>query len=125
MIIKSKKDDSLYIKKILDIWYKDKAQKLFKELIDNSMDKFSKYQIDKPTFEVRQMDKRWGSCTKSGKILLNTELIKATKGSIEYVIIHELCHLIHHNHNKNFYELQNIQFPNWEKWKEKLEKGLS
>ena len=57
--------------------------------------------------------------------MLNTELIKAPKGSVEYVITHELCHLIHHNHNKDFYNLQNRILPDWEKWKEKLEQTLS
>jgi predicted metal-dependent hydrolase len=64
------------------------------------------------------MQKRWGSCTKSGKVILNTELIKARKGSIEYVVIHELCNLINYNHNKDFYDLQNRLSPNMEKWKE-------
>ena len=60
----------------------------------------------------------------SGNITLNLELIKASKGSIEYVVIHELCHLIHHNHTKTFYDLQESIIPDWKKWKEKLEKIL-
>ena len=70
------------------------------------------------------MAKRWGSCTPNGKIILNPELIKAPKGSIEYVIIHELCHLIHHNHTKAFYNLQQRMMPDWKKWKERLEYSL-
>ena len=67
------------------------------------------------------MPTRWGSCTPSGKIILNPELIKANRKCIEYVIIHELCHLIHHNHNTNFFKLQTKEMPDWEKWKIKLE----
>ena len=50
--------------------------------------------------------------------------VKAPKGSIEYVMIHELCHLVHHNHTKAFYELQEKIMPDWKKWKTKLEYSL-
>nr|WP_225587178.1 M48 family metallopeptidase [Algoriphagus sp. Y33] len=46
------------------------------------------------------------------------------KGSIEYVIIYELCHLIHHNHTRAFYALQETIMPDWKKWKERLEHSL-
>jgi predicted metal-dependent hydrolase len=125
MIMKTKKTNPQYLEKKLNEWYKEKAILYFEELLNSSLEKFNKYKIEKPTLDIRLMQKRWGSCTKSGKIILNTELIKAPKGSIEYVVIHELCHLIHHNHNKEFYDLQNRLSPNWVKWKEKLEHALS
>ena len=125
MIMKTKKTNPEYLEKKLNEWYKEKAIFHFQELLNSSLEKFNKYKIEKPILDIRLMQKRWGSCTKSGKIILNTELIKAPKGSIEYVVIHELCHLVHHNHNKEFYDLQNRLSPNWEKWKEKLEHALS
>lgn len=125
MIITSKNIDPTYIEKVLAAWYKTKALIHFEELLTTCFDKFKKYKIEKPILYIRQMQKRWGSCTKAGKIILNTELIKAPKASIEYVIFHELCHLIHYNHNKDFYTLQSILFADWEKWKEKLEQSLS
>jgi predicted metal-dependent hydrolase len=125
MIMKTKKTNPEYLEKKLNEWYKEKAIFHFGELLNSSLEKFIKYKIEKPVLDIRLMQKRWGSCTKSGKIILNTELIKAPKGSIEYVVIHELCHLIHYNHNKDFYDLQNRLSPNWEKWKEKLEHALS
>ena len=114
-----------HIEKIVSTWYKQKATVLFNELLKNSINLFKKYKITTPELYIRKMEKRWGSCTQSGKILLNVELIKAPKASIEYVIIHVLCHLVHYNHNKEFYTLQNKLFPDWEKWKEKLEHALS
>jgi predicted metal-dependent hydrolase len=71
------------------------------------------------------MPTRWGSCTSKGKIILNPELIKAPKGCIEYVIIHELCHLIHHDHTQKFIDLQTKEMKDWEKWKMKLERLLA
>lgn len=124
MVITSKNTDTIYLETLLAEWYKSKALIHFQELLIACLDKFKKYKIGKPVLYIRQMQKRWGSCTKVGKIILNTELIKAPKASIEYVIIHELCHLIHYNHNKDFYALQDKLYPNWEKWKEKLEQAL-
>ncbi|MCC7031012.1 MAG: M48 family metallopeptidase, partial [Chitinophagaceae bacterium] len=121
LIIQSKDIHPESIEIQLNIWYKQKAKKVFSELLDFSMLRFKKYKIDKPTLMIRDMSKRWGSCTPSGKIILNTELIKASKGCIEYVIVHELCHLVHYNHTREFYTLQNILNPNWEKWKDRLE----
>lgn len=125
MIMKTKKNQPEYLEKKLNDWYKEKAILLFDEMINSSLEKFHKYKIEKPVIEIRLMEKRWGSCSKFGKIIFNTELIKAPKGSIEYVIIHELCHLVHHNHNKLFYNLQETILPDWKKWKEKLEQILS
>lgn len=125
MIITAKNTSPNYLENALNGWYRSKAILLFDELLNSSLVKFKKYKIHKPTLYVRQMQKRWGSCTKAGKIILNTELIKAPKSSIEYVAIHELCHLVHHNHTTEFYTLQNKLSPQWEKWKEKLEQALS
>ncbi len=59
------------------------------------------------------------------KALLKSELIKASKGSIEYVIIHELCHLVNRNHDRAFFDLQNKMMPGWKKWKDRLECTLA
>ena len=125
LIMKAKKSNPEYLEKKLNEWYKEKANFHFYEILKISLEKFKKFKIENPVLEIRLMKKRWGSCTPSGKIILNTELIRASKGSIEYVIIHELCHLIHHSHNKQFYDLQNTIFPDWQKWKEKLERTLA
>ena len=68
------------------------------------------------------MKTRWGSCNPTkGYINLNSELIKKSKECIEYVIFHELTHLIHIDHNKQFYNFLSVYMPNWKKRKEKLE----
>jgi len=112
-------------KDILHKWYRDKAFIHFKEILSKVLPLFEKYKISKPELYIRSMEKRWGSCIPNGKVILNPELIKAPKGSIEYVIVHELCHLVYHNHNKAFYNLQEAIMPDWKKWKEKLEYSLA
>lgn len=71
------------------------------------------------------MAKRWGSCGPDGHILLNPALIKAPRACIEYVIVHELCHLLIRNHTREFYRLQESMMPEWRQWKERLEYMLS
>lgn len=70
------------------------------------------------------MTARCGSCTPNSRIILNPDLSKAPRTCIEYVIIHELCHLVHHNHNGKFLALQAKEMLDWEKWKERLERML-
>lgn len=109
----------------LNKWYQQRASAVFRELFDEILPRFKRYKISTPALSIRSMSKRWGSCTSAGRIILNTELIKAPKGSIEYVIIHELCHLVHHNHTKAFQSLQSRMLPDWRKWKERLEYTLA
>lgn len=113
------------VKVQLDKWYRQRASAVFSELLEEILPKFKRYTISAPALSIRTMSKRWGSCTPAGRIILNTQLIKAPKGSIEYVIIHELCHLVHHNHTKAFQSLQSRMLPDWRKWKDRLEYFLA
>ncbi|UII32781.1 M48 family metallopeptidase [Fulvivirga ulvae] len=119
------KKDNTSAKNLLSEWYREKASVHFEETLKKILPLFTRYNIDQPELQIRQMPTRWGSCTPKGKVILNPELIKAPKGSIEYVIIHELCHLIHHNHTRAFYDLQETIMPDWKKWKERLETTLN
>lgn len=111
--------------KVLQDWYKIKAREVFQSLLTELVDKMPRFQGKKLSLHVKAMPTRWGSCSPSGRITLNTELIKAPKACIEYVIIHELCHLIYPNHNKKFYRLLSTLMPDWEKWKERLERSMA
>lgn len=120
------KDNSKHIEKLLYAWYKSHAQIKFEKIIDNCLVKLSKYDIVKPEFKIKKMKSRWGSCNTSKKqVLLNTELIKAPTHGIEYVIMHELCHLKYPNHDKKFYGFLDVVMPDWKQRKERLEKAFS
>ncbi len=112
-------------KDLLNDWYLKHAQTKFHVIAAPLIDKFKKHKVEPSSIVLRNMQTRWGSCTPKGKIILNPELIKAPKGCIEYVIIHELCHLIHHDHTQKFLDLQTKEMKDWEKWKMKLEKLLA
>lgn len=111
--------------KLVRDWYLSAAKKKFPLIAESLIQKFKKYQVYPIGIQLKKMPARWGSCTPKGKIILNPELIKAPKGCIEYVIIHELCHLIHPNHTRKFIALQTKEMPDWGKWKTKLEQILA
>lgn len=63
---------------------------------------------------VRRMKTRWGSCNpRSGRILLNSELVKKPRDLLEYVVVHEMIHLIHPTHSEEFLELLGRHWPGW------------
>lgn len=117
--------DKARTKQLVNEWYLQNAKTRFHSIANPLIDKFKKYRVEPSSIVLREMPTRWGSCTPKGKIILNPELIKAPKGCIEYVIIHELCHLIHHDHTQKFIDLQTKEMKDWEKWKMKLEKLLA
>jgi len=109
------------VQRLLYKWYEEKASLHFNTLFTKCVKGFSTFHDYNPQLKFRLMEKRWGSCSRNGIIHLNTELIKARKEYIEYVIIHELCHLIHYNHSSDFYNLLDNLYPDWKKTKYKLE----
>lgn len=116
------------VKELVEAWYLEKARERFHQLALPLFDAFIKrnnMEAAVYNLSIRQMPTRWGSCTAKGRIILNPELIKAPKACIEYVIVHELCHLVHHDHTQKFLNLQNREMPEWEKWKNKLERLLA
>jgi predicted metal-dependent hydrolase len=121
-------NDKNNVKKLVEDWYLAKAKNKFYEIALPLFEEFVKTNnLSLFTFNLslRNMPTRWGSCTPKGKIILNPELIKAPKGCIEYVIIHELCHLVHHDHTQKFIDLQTKEMHDWKKWKMNLEKLLA
>jgi predicted metal-dependent hydrolase len=106
-------------------WYRFKAQIHFNSILEDLLPEFEKHDLKIKELNIRKMNTRWGSCTPGGVITLNLHLIKAPKRCIEYVILHELCHLIHHKHDAAFYRLLNSKMPHWKRWKEKLEITLA
>ena len=112
------KDDYSRKSKLMEQWYQDKAKKTFAELVNKLYPLVRKYEIEEPAVEMQAMKARWGSALiEKNSILLNSELIKAPKFCIEYVILHELIHFIYNDHSEKFYNLLWILMPDWEKRK--------
>ena len=101
-------------------WYNEKATLYF----FNILQEFNKIvKQDIKSVKIRQMKTRWGSCNPyKSYINLNIELIKKPKACIEYVVFHELAHLLYPNHSKKFYDYLTLYMPDWQKRKEILER---
>lgn len=106
-------------------WYRAKAHEKFNEFYHDCWERFNNTLIDKPRISIRTLKRRWGSLSSAGLLTLNVDLIRSPKECIQYVIIHELCHLIHKNHTPDFYKLLAQYLPDWERRKKKLEATLA
>ncbi|MEB3041521.1 M48 family metallopeptidase [Capnocytophaga gingivalis] len=124
LVVKTLNPEATHIKKLLQQWYIARATILFNKLFEEQFCLFKRFGLEKPILQIKKMEKRWGSCTPQQKIILNPELIKAPIVCINYVILHELCHLVHHNHSILFYNLLESFMPDWRKWKKILETNL-
>jgi len=118
LVVFHRKNNS--IKNILTKWYKKQAFDYFTTRTQQLIQEFNFPAIK--CIKLRSMKARWGSCSSDSIITFNTNLIKALSEHIDYVIIHELCHLIHPNHGKGFYRLQSQCNPSWKQQKKQLNK---
>jgi predicted metal-dependent hydrolase len=108
------------VKPLVDKWYQHKAKAIFHERLNKMLPKTT-WVTSIPSFRVMAMKKQWGSCSTKGNLMLNPHLIKAPKECIDYVILHELCHIAEHNHSEKFWRLLTQVMPNWKEVKAKLD----
>jgi predicted metal-dependent hydrolase len=108
-------------KRLMERWYAKKAAEQFAQSMERCWPKIARYGFRKPDIVIQRMQKRWGSLSELGTLTLNVELVKASKECIDYVVLHELCHLKHHDHSPAFYQLLDRLLPEWRKLKHRLE----
>lgn len=113
-----------YAQQLLLKWYKEKANEVFNRRLDFLMPNLT-WVKERPDIRLRAMRSRWGSCSAKGKIALNIHLVKAPLICIDYVILHELCHIAEHNHSQKFYRLLDKVCPNWKQTKACLDRSAS
>lgn len=110
------------VKALLWRWYLDRARIVFDEVLTANLQRFG--DREHPRLIVRAMKTRWGSLSSAGTMTLNVQLVRAPRSCIEYVVVHELCHAEHRNHDAEFYALLGRMMPDWERRKERLEAFL-
>lgn len=108
------------IKAALDAWYRQRAREVFADRL-TAVALPLRWVKQPPPTRLQFMTVQWGSCSPSGRITLNPLLVKASRECIDYVLLHELCHLLHHNHSPKFYRTLVRHMPNWRAVKEKLD----
>ena len=118
------KADTARVRDLVEGWYLARAKDRLARSFSDSVARLGTRLTNVPRMQVRRMSKRWGSWTRRGGVWLNPELVKTSTSCIEYVVTHELCHAVHGNHGKKFYELLRRVMPDWEIRKARLEKQL-
>lgn len=108
------KRDTERVRQLLDGWYAAQARRVFPERLSAMLPRVQLLGVtERPALSIKPLVARWGSCSGSGSITLNLRLMQVPKQYIDYVIIHELCHLIEHNHSRRFYQLLDRAMPDW------------
>ncbi len=103
--------------------YNDFYKHMANEYLPNRVESFAKImQLKFRELKFKNLKSRWGSCSSQREITLNIQLIKVKKQLIDYVIVHELAHLVHMNHSKEFHSLVNRYLPNSKTLREQLKK---
>lgn len=102
--------------------YYEWAKEIFKEHLEKVIPEWEeKIGVKVNAYFIQRMKTKWGSCNHHSKnIRLNTELVKKPKHLVEYVVVHELLHLIEPTHNENFVDLMDEYYPNWQEARQEL-----
>lgn len=90
------------IQQYLQTWYRARALERLQEKTYRYAQQIG---VSPAGVGVRNFKSRWGSCDKKGQVVFNWNIIKAPHAIADYVVVHELCHLIHPNHSKEFWQL--------------------
>jgi len=118
--VQARKTSPENTKAMLFDWYRARAREVFDRRLEEVVSK-ALWVKEKPSFQLLSMQTQWGSCSPKGQLTLNPHLVKAPRECIDYVLLHELCHIAEHNHSERFYRLMKQIMPNWEKVKERLD----
>ncbi|MEM9102456.1 MAG: SprT family zinc-dependent metalloprotease [Pseudomonadota bacterium] len=121
IIIYTQDKTSAHVRDLLWQWYRTRSKEMFQRRLEAVTDdiKWTKGRV--PKWKLLTMKKQWGSCSPKGVLSINPHLIKASRDCIDYVMLHELCHLKGHNHSKRFYNLLDRHMPDWTSRKAKLD----
>lgn len=111
LVVVPRRDPSL-VRGSMDEWYRQRAREVFARRLAELAPRLH-WLSTLPSFRLLNMRTQWGSCSPSGELVLNPQLVKAPRVCIDYVIYHELCHLREHNHSPEYYRLLESVMPDW------------
>jgi len=114
------KADAAAVRRRLNVWYRERADTYFRKRLEELVQK-TPWVEALPAVKLVTMRRQWGSCSPSGSINLNPHLIRAPRECVDYVLLHEICHIREHNHSKEFYALLDKVQPGWRSIKARLD----
>lgn len=120
LLVTTRSIDTGNVRGIVRAWYRTRARDYLARKIDEHSARLP-WITSPPPFRLLEMTRQWGSCSPQGQIILNPHLIKAPRECIDYVLIHELTHLKHHDHSPEFFDLVSRYARGWERPKKLLD----
>lgn len=118
LLIQSTNLDKVHLEKLLYAFYRKELRKMLNQMLEKHIQIMN---LKLPPFKIRFMKTKWGSCAvDNGRIWFNIELAKKPLECIEYVVVHELVHLLERHHNKRFILLMDQYYPSWRTQKKLL-----
>lgn len=112
IFIYTSSDDKDKLRSAMEKWYREKAMEVISQRVKYFQKHFTKAPIG---IVVKEQKKRWASCTGKDKLLFNWRCIMAPEEVIDYIVLHELCHIVHKNHSKNYWDLVYSLMPDYKK----------
>ena len=113
-------DEPKRIEKLMKDWYFDNATKILRTKTET----YSKVIGVNPTeIRVKQYKSRWGSCNSKGVISYNWRIIMSPESIVDYLVIHELCHMIHANHSTDYWNLVGMVLPDYKSRRDWLKRN--
>ena len=112
------------IQQYLQSWYRSRALERLQAKAERYAQQIG---VSPAAVSVKHFRSRWGSCDKRGQVIFNWNIIKAPHAIANYVVIHELCHLIHPNHSKDFWQVvcrHDAFYPEHRQWLKERGAGL-
>ncbi|WP_051241119.1 M48 family metallopeptidase [Vibrio litoralis] len=103
-----------YVRKSLENWYLRQAQKKIREKVERYRTVIG---VETGVIRIKEFKSRWGSCTSYGDLEFNWLIVMAPNRIVDYVVIHELCHLIHHDHSPSFWKEVERVMPDYREHK--------
>ncbi|MGI6422468.1 MAG: M48 family metallopeptidase [Syntrophomonadaceae bacterium] len=119
LVITSSRDGAAIRQAIID-WYRSQASKKIQDRINYYHHKIGK---NPARITIKEQRTRWGSCSSLGNLNFNWKIIMAPSPVLDYIVVHELCHLVHLNHSKDFWNLLASILPDYQERREWLKKN--
>ena len=110
LVLVSRETETIDYKKVLVRFYKQQAKKHIEKRLRHFQPMIRK---KVKSFTIESSEKRWGSCNSMGELTFNWQLMLFPEAAIDYVVVHELCHLEHLNHDRSFWRLVGKLSPNY------------
>ena len=116
--------DPASVERLMSRWYVAHARATFDRRLALMVETTPRLELSAPPpLIVRTIRNRWGSCSPAGRILMNVEAVKLPVGCIDYVLMHELCHLRHPSHSRAFWRHLDRCMPGWERQRRRLDQA--